>query len=73
MNLSFNLVKSNICPGFRVNGTSARISRLKLNFLLVAYIEGFITIVEVCEFDVTIFANERLSFRFIFYNVYKVD
>jgi hypothetical protein len=56
-----SLVKSNACLGFRVRGTPARTSRLKLNPLLVAYARGFITAVEVCESSATISANRRFS------------
>jgi hypothetical protein len=61
-----SLVKSNECLGFRVSGTAAITSRLKLNPLLVAYAGGFITAVEVCESGAKIPANGRLSFQLIF-------
>ena len=67
-----SLVKSNACPGFRVSGTPARMSRLKLNPLLVAYARGFMTAAEVCESGATISANGRLSFRLIFCNACRV-
>jgi len=70
---SSNLIKSNNYPGFKINNTPAKTSRLKLNPFLIAYAEGFITVTINCEFNTTIFANKRFNILFIFYKVYKVS